>query len=269
MLYRVTARGIDLTKEGKLLVTGAAQVLSQVERLKCSLRGDPGRAVLRIGEGDALSISFLPALLRTFRKIVPGVQLIVRADTNPTLERMVLDAEIEVAVLTDCSFHSSLAYEPFRSERMVFFVPSGHALARRVKPTSADLSGFPLVLGKLGARLLRRLEEKGMDANIAIRCDSAWAVKNAVDAGLGVGLLYQDMLATDVRRGATKILRIADLSLEVESHIVFHRERQLSSHALIFLDLVRQWPKTPCSARNSTLGNISTPATKRLSVSSV
>jgi DNA-binding transcriptional LysR family regulator len=268
VLYRVTARGIEITKEGHLLVSGAAEVLSQVERLKVSLKTGAGRRILKIGEGDSRSISLIPALLRAFQKAAPGVQLVIRANGNLGLEQMVLDSALEMAVLTDCSFHPSLAYEPFRREKMVFFVPYRHPLVKKTRLTAGDLSGFPLVTGKTEAGLLRRLEQKGID-NFAVSCDSVSAVKNAVDAGVGVGLLYQDMLAADVKRGATKILRVADLSLEIESQIVYHKKKGYSSEALVFLDLLRRWPKTTCSGRSSGQGNVPAPATKRLSVSNV
>jgi DNA-binding transcriptional LysR family regulator len=203
-----------------------------------------------------------------FQKVAPGVRLIIRTDGNPALERMVLDGEIELAVVTDRSFQPSLAYETFRPERMVFFVPSRHPLARKARPATKDLAGFPLLIGKTEAGLLRRLEEKGLD-NVSICSDSPWAVKNAVDAGLGIGLLYRNMVAPDVKRGSMKILRLSDLSLDIESHIVFHRERPYASHALLFLDLLRQWPQTSCSAKNSSLSHISTQATKQLAVSNV
>jgi DNA-binding transcriptional LysR family regulator len=268
VLYRVTARGVEITNEGHLLVGGAADVLAQVERLKASVKTGTGRRILKIGEGHSRSISLIPALLKAFQKIAPGVQLIIRANGNLALEQMVLDSALEIAVVTDCSLHPSLAYEPFRRERMVFFVPSRHPLVKKARLTAGDLSGFPLVIGNTEAGLLRRLEQKGID-NFALACDSASAVKNAVDAGVGVGLLYQDMLAADVKRGGTKILRVTDLSLEIESQIVYHKETKHSSEAAAFLELLRQLPKTACSARSSSPANISAPATKRLSVSNV
>jgi DNA-binding transcriptional LysR family regulator len=196
-----------------------------------------------------------------FQRTCPGVQIMIRAGSSQAVEKMVLSSEIEMAVVETPSFHPLLSYEHFRQEKLVFFSSTKHPLAKREKVTAADLHAVPLVVKTRGAlanaetnRILKRLKETRITPNIVMCCDSGWGVKAATKAGLGVGLLYRSMLAPDTRRGEFKIIRITDLSMEVSSHIAFHRERPFSPLAERFIGLLRQRQgKVGCNLNQLTL----------------
>ena len=247
-LYRVGSRGIQLTGHGRLLVSGAHQIMSQVERVKSTLRGGKTSSVLRIGESESLSLSSVPLLSVEFQRVCPGVQIKIRTATSRAIEQMVLNSEIEVAVVTNRSFHPLLNYEHFRQEKLVLFAAAKHPLARKPKLRPIDLGGVPLVIKGGGAeenfgldQIQRKLEKEGMTPNVAMYCDSGWGVRAAVKAGLGLGILYHEMVAPDSRRGDLKIIKIMDLKMEVDSHIVFHREKPLSHPAQRFFEVLQGW----------------------------
>jgi DNA-binding transcriptional LysR family regulator len=66
-------------------------------------------------------------------------------------------------------------------------------------------------------------------------------VRAAVKARIGLGILHQEIVEPDVRRGDLKIIKITDLKMEVDSHIAFHRERPFSSFAERFIEVLREW----------------------------
>ncbi len=142
-LYTVGPRGIELTANGRLLLSGAEQIMSQVERVKSALNGERNSRVLRVGECESLVLSSLPLLWVTFRRLYPATQVTIRTDSSRAIEQMVLNAEIEVAAVTGRSFHPLLNYENFRREKLVFFAPVKHPLAKKKSPGRLTCPGCP------------------------------------------------------------------------------------------------------------------------------
>lgn len=253
-LYRVGSRGIQLTGEGRLLVNGAQQIMLQVDRVKSAFKGVKTASVLRLGESESLSLSSIPLLSAEFQRVCPGVQITIRTDNSRAVEQMILDSEIEVAVVTNRSFHPLLSYDYFRQEKLVLFAPAKHPLARKQKVKAAELTGVPLVIKGRGGeelsgsdQILKRLESEGIRVNVAMRCDSDWGVKAAVKAGLGLGILYHDLVALDNKRGDLKVVKISDLKMEVDSYVVFRREKPLSPVGQKFLEVLQCWQQKTSS----------------------
>ncbi len=263
-LYNVTARGIELTEEGQLLLRSAGPVLAEIERIKNAFSKGKKVQTLRVGGSESPSVSLLPVLSAVFRRTHPEVPIVIRTDPSHAVEELVLKSEIEIAVITTPSFVPSLHYERCRQEKLAAFTCAKHSLAKKQKLTTSELSQVPLVMKRGGQagdfqseEILRRLEERGITPNIVIHCDSSWAIKAAVKAGTGVGFLHRDMLEPDLKRGDLKIVKIADLKMEVDSYIVYSRDMPLSVNAQAFLTLLRQQPsKTRCAVSQLKLAEV-------------
>jgi len=246
-LYRVNSRGVELTPEGRLLLSNVEPILSGVENVEKIFRCVKSDIVLCIGGSHSPSLSLLPLLSAAFKKNHPDVQIVIRTESSQSLEQLVLKSEVELAVLINPSYCAFLSYEPCRQERWAVFSSIKHPLARRPRMTLAELSRAPLVIerkrpgeGNETERILRQIEEGGLKPNIVMQCDSPEAIKVAVKAGLGLAVLHRDAAEPELKTGDLKMIKISDLKLEIDSFVVYPKERPLSLCAQSFLGLLRQ-----------------------------
>lgn len=244
-LYKKTHRGIRLTDDGRLFLKEIEPILVQFDLLKRRCNGRPKEAALAIGGSHSPSASFLPLVASAFRKTHLDTKLTLRTHNSDVLEQMVINSEIEIAVVTNSSGSPRLFYERCRQEELVLFASLDHPLAKAKDLSLADLASAPLVVfrrGRLNAfgKILARIERAGLNLNIAMYCESSDAVKAAVKAGMGVGVVYRDLAQNEINRKEVKVLQVRGLVMRSQSYIIYPKDRPLSVNAQEFLNLVRR-----------------------------
>jgi DNA-binding transcriptional LysR family regulator len=249
-LYSRTARGIQLTDEGRALLLVLRPVLEQVEHLK-TIFSKPIQTrhanVLKIAGTYAASVSLLPALIARFRKLHPHIEIDHKVANLSEIERIILRGDAEIALSTSRPRSSQLAVEPYQTERFVFLVANNHWLARKKVISLQDLQTVPLVIpgtsNEMGAieKQLRALEEeKGLKFSVALRCEAPQAAKEAIARKVGLGIIYEEVAKEDIKQGKFTALKVHDFRLQGQTYITYHRDRSLSEAAKEFLDLLRR-----------------------------
>jgi len=247
-LYRKISRGIEITGEGRLFLNHAEPILLQVEKLKqrfCLNLAESKVAPLIVGGSHGPSASFLPWLASVFRETHPHVRLILRTDPSYVVEQLVQNSDVEIAVITTPSASPSLIYEPCQQVKKVFFISSRHLWAERQRLSVAELARIPLVVftrERSGgvAKILNQIEERGFHPSVVMSCETPEAVKAAVKRGMGLGILYRDLVEPDIRTGDLRIIRVPGLKMHIDSYIIYHRGKPLSAYAKDFLALLRE-----------------------------
>ncbi len=250
-LYLRTARGIELTDAGRVLLARIAPILDLVAQLKGnqdnpSTQSRFSREVLRIGGIESASAHLLPAVLAQFKVRFPNVALEFRTRTSDHLERMVLAGSMDLAVSGRAAASADLRCEPLRSEKVVLFVRVEHRLAKCKKLRLADVLVEPFILrgGRGGTaatdRALQRLRGQGLEIKVAMYCDGPTAIKAAVAQQMGVGLIFAESLKAEVEAGKFKILNVPGLELVGESYVIYSQSRPISPLAQEFLALLQR-----------------------------
>ena len=247
-LYRKVGGGIQLTAAGSLLLKEAKAILSRVDNLGARLHAEPAaRATesLTVGGSYSPSAVLLPSLLARFKKSHPLVELKLRTDNRPNIERLVLKGAVELAVLSNPTSNHHLAIEPYRTESLVAFVANNHPLRRKKQLTWEDLGrlGFvirqPLEGQGATAQFIRRLKDRRVKLKVVMHCESPEAVKVAVSRRMGVGILFKDLIADSLKKGEFRELTLPVEGLDGKSFVVYHKTRPLSPVAQDFLKLLR------------------------------
>jgi DNA-binding transcriptional LysR family regulator len=248
-LYKRTAKGVELTNTGKRFFTAISPILEQVTSLKtCSGHSvtapEPERLV--VGGTDSTSTYLVPSFLSRFKKANPGVEIECRSNHGNEIERLVLKHNIDIAITTRMPDSRRIMAEPFRRERLVALVSRHHHLAKAVSITLRDLERTPFLIRASGGSdgtTVTGLKSLGLDNGINIiigmRFESCSAIREAIHRNLGIGIVYEDAVRYDLRRGDFKTINIPGLNLEGQSYIVYSNDKPLSKIATDFLNLLR------------------------------
>ncbi len=157
---------------------------------------------------------------------------------------MLLESELDVALLNHRPKSAALASEPYSLEKLVLFTQANHALAKIRRLSLRELARAPLIIREgtgsptLSERMLREADSE-LRPNIVLRCESPAAVKAAVRNNMGIGLLFLSSVEADFHSGRFKRLRLIDADLDVHTFIV-HRSESLAPIVSSFLSILRQ-----------------------------
>lgn len=232
--------GVQLTREGQVFLSEIMPILSQIGNVENKFKPKkkehkPG--LLIVGGNHTLSVTLLPEILMVFKQTHLQVTWQLETSDSSTMERRILNGEVEIAVITNPSYSHQIALEPFRRHEMIAFIPSGSSVTTK-HVTLEEFAQLPLVV-RSGGTTVKELLRRGFKINIAAQCEVSEAVKAAVKRGLGVGLLNRDSIERDLMTGDLVELSVLGLQeIEVQSFIIFDKRRPLSGIARDFRQLL-------------------------------
>lgn len=247
-LFVRAGRGMQLTERGRVFLRDVKPMLKRYKTLRekfSAARSESALQTLTVGGSYSPSAYLLPSLLALFKKSHPHVQLDLRTNNRVTIERMVLNSEVDIAVINNAASNHLLTTESYRQESLVAFVSKNHPLAKKREATWQDFERAPLIIrNPLGGRgtaeqIIREMKTQRLKPNVVLRCETPQGVKAAVASKMGVGILFKETIESEVRSGEFKIIKLP-ANFSGESFIVYGKDKLLTASAQDFLNLLRQ-----------------------------
>jgi len=248
-LVNRTSRGIELTDNGTELLRDLEPILTQLDGMTAKYTQ---RAIiqvegeLRFGASHGPSINLVPSLTARFQKSGPVFRFIYKTGTSSEIEDLVSKKRIELALVSNPTHSSSMVTEPYSDERLVLVVSKHHPRAKQSTLTAAELATLPLIVGTgrdgVSATLdiLCRHLAPNIGPNVSLRVESPEALISAVVAGAGIGVLYEDMAITELRKGTLTKLNLVGMNLNGQIYLIYRRDAELSRVAVEFITFLRE-----------------------------
>lgn len=239
-LFERRGRGVELTDLGRTLFALTRRLFAQeaeAEQLLVSARG-LATGHLRVGADAPYHV--IP-LLAAFSRRYPGVRLALAFGNSERVLDDLLHRRCDVAVLPDIPADQRIHALPFRRDRLVAFVDRGHPWAGRRSVRLSELAGQRLVLREVGS-MTRAIFERAI-ARAAVRpgeileIGSREAVREAVAAGLGVGVVFAGEFGRDERLHR---LALRDVKLEAVEYAACLHERRPLRAVRAFFELLQE-----------------------------
>jgi DNA-binding transcriptional LysR family regulator len=168
----------------------------------------------------------------------------VRIGNSDEIIQFVLDRELDFAFVGRHPNHPELEAQAYFSDEIVAFVVPGDPLLREAPLPASALSGRQLVLRERGSATrdlaLQCLARAGCTPGHAIELGSNEAVKRAVEAGLGIGLLSTHAIEAERLAGLLEDLPLRDWRCARSFWLVRRKDRVLTRAERSFLALVPQ-----------------------------
>lgn len=240
-----TSRGVRLTDAGREFLPHAQRAVQSFRDGQAVLAelGEARAGRLVLGAAPAVSTYFLPALLKRFVGLRPGVQLSVRTGHSEEVLQMVLAEQVQIG-LVRALHHPELVVQPCYEDELVLLVHPAHAFRSRDDVSLEDVAREGLVLFDRTSsfyELTRALfRDSGVVPATVMELDNIEAAKKMVEQGMGVALLPGVAVAREVALGTLAPVAIADAPTIRRSVVaVYRRGGGLGGPGLAFLDLLR------------------------------
>ena len=236
-LFERRGRGVRLTETGQGLYALTDRIFALEEEARALLSGTSTLAQghLRVSADSAYhAVPILAELKRRHGGLTFSLSL---GNSSAVLRRL-FDHEADVVVTAKLTADPRLFTLPFRTDRLVLFVPNRHAWAGRRRIRLAELSGQDMVLRERGSVTRGVFEATLAAASVRpgaiIEVESREGVGEAVAAGFGIGVVFE----SEFRPGDRfKRIAVAGADLGVAEYVVCLEERRSLALVRAFLDV--------------------------------
>ncbi|GEN63795.1 LysR family transcriptional regulator [Acetobacter oeni] len=199
---------LAVTPSGRLFYREARELVAQAHRLSHMFEPDVPRGILAVGALDVAMRSFLPERVPAFLRAHPRMELNLLIRPSYTLERMLADGEIDLA-LTDGPVVHSLLDSCFAFDEPLRLVVPPHIGALE----DIDWASTRVFLFNTDCFYRRRFEawlrDRGIHDPVVQTVESYDVIRACVHAGLGISCFPHCMLRDDT--GGIRVLAPDDL----------------------------------------------------------
>ena len=248
-LFRRTARGMELTDAGKVLLAQTRSLLSltrqAIERTRNVAEGKAGR--MDVAGFGSLMLNAVPQFLASFRSAHPEIELVLHTLNRPEQMAALRQGRITAAFIRRGTNPPDIASEPFMREQLVAAIPAAHQLARRKRLHLADLAQVPLVVQGSGPRpnftdtLLAMFAGAKLRPRVAQNVGDSISAVAVVGAGFGAALVPGS--ACHLELPGVVFLPVADVAPGIADLVCIYRSDDQSAVLQTFLRDLRAFKK--------------------------
>jgi DNA-binding transcriptional LysR family regulator len=232
------------TRAGELLFDYAKRMLALRTEARQALDQFLGQVTgtLTVGASTIPGEYVLPPLIGRFRERHPRVAITLHISDSRGIVQAVVDGQVEVGVVGADPGNRTVEARPLMPDELVVVVPSLHPWMGRAEATLDELRVEPLVVRESGSgsrqALERALEDAGSSLGamrIIAEMGSTGAIKQAVKAGVGLSIISRRAVEDEERLGLVGCVRLKELAVTRQFHVVTHAGRSRSPLCRAFL----------------------------------
>jgi DNA-binding transcriptional LysR family regulator len=242
-LFELVGKRVFLTEGGQEMqryCRSIEQLLSEAEQVFQEMKGLT-RGHLSITVASTANY-FVPRLWATFRMRHPSVSVSLDVTNRAGLIRALAGNETDLVIMGLPPEDMDLVAQSFMPNPLVVIAPPSHPLCKmRGIPVERLRSETFLVREQgSGTRSLmeRVFAEKGLDPATPIEMSSTEAIKQGVEAGLGLALLSVHTLDMELALKRLVVLKVRGFPVLRDWYIVHRSGKRLSAVAQAFKDFV-------------------------------
>lgn len=244
-LFDRLGRRVTLTDAGRNFLPFASQALAAMDQGHRAIQtGAEPSGPLRIGAPESVLTYRLPQVLHAFRRQFPHVELIFVPYMCMPFALELEAGKLDMAItMTDSLPSANIKSVRLRTEQVFLLADPSHPLASKSAVKPSDLAGQNLLLTESGCSYRQKLDRMLALANIrpgnVTEFSSVEAIRECISLGMGLGLLPAIVVARELRQHHLKALKWAGPTLDIATHIIWHKDKWISPAMSAFMKTVK------------------------------
>jgi LysR family transcriptional regulator, low CO2-responsive transcriptional regulator len=244
-----------LTEAGALVLSHGRRILEQIVEL------DQAIGELKGLEGGSLRICvattvnyFAARAVAAFCRAHPAVQVSLDVTNRATLLGRLTAGETDIALMGQPPRNLDLVADPFKENPLVVIAEPGHRLARRRGVPLAALADEVFLVREQGSgtriAMERFFDEHGFERFRDVEMTSNEAIKQGVEAGLGLGIVSLHTLELELQLARLAVLDVEGFPIHRRWYVVHRTSQRLSPAARAFREQLLTEVDVEATARN-------------------
>ncbi|MDP3585529.1 MAG: LysR family transcriptional regulator [Thiobacillus sp.] len=242
-LFDQIGKKLHLTDAGRTLYSHAQSILAQVQEAQLELEEMRGvrRGQLNITIASTANY-FAPRLLAAFCQRHPEVKVSLDVSNREHILELLHETDKDLAIMGRPPEPSDLVAHPFMENPLVVIAAPSHTLAQASNIPLARLNQEAFISREIGSgtriAVERFFDEAGTRLTMAMEMSSNEAIKQAVQAGLGLGVVSVHTLEMELELKRLVILDVQGFPILRHWYVVHRQGKRFSAVAQAFLNFV-------------------------------
>ena len=232
-----------LTEAGREIYDLSRRVANQIDQTEenlAQLRGDIGGRLRLAVVGTANY--FVPQLVTAFREANPDVTVSLTVNNRSSVVNTLAFNERDLAIMGDLPPAADLEGTPFMENHLVVIGPQHHGLAGRGRVPLERLKQEVFLIREPGSSSRAAMEDifamHGMSFATGMEMSSNESIKQAVQAGLGLGIISLHTIALELETRRLAVLPVEGFPVVRQWHIAHRTGKRLPAVAEKFRQFV-------------------------------
>jgi DNA-binding transcriptional LysR family regulator len=239
------ARQVKLTDAGELLRDYAERLLNLRDEIQKGMEDlkSLGRGELRLGVNESSIHALLPALAR-YRKLYPGVKLVMHRTLSRDIPQEVLNYRLDLGAVSYVPEDPKLAAVEIVRDELAFVVPPKHRLARRPSVDIKELGEETFIAHNVESpyrsRVIQLFEKHRVPLHRDIEMPTIESIKRFVQMGMGVAIVPRMCVQWEIEHGWMKEVKVRQLNMPRHVYLVSRRGARLPHAAAELMRILRE-----------------------------
>jgi len=248
-LFERLGNKIFLTEAGRTIQAcgrSLTQLLGDTEESIDELKGlHRGRLDLSVATTAAY---FITRILADFAITYPDITVSLDVTNRKSLLQQLENNEPDLVIMGEPPADNDLAAQAFKENPLVLIAAASHSCAQRSSIPISELEKQSFVSREVGsgtrAAIQRFLESQNIDFNFSMEMTSNEAIKQAVEAGLGLGIVSAQSVELEIDAGKLVVLDIKGFPILRHWYIVNRTGKLFSPVAQLFQQFLLEHKNT-------------------------
>ena len=244
-LFDRSGREVTLTQAGEELLLHTRlihQQIDEAERMMADLRGlKQGKITLTMA---ATANYFAPQMIAAFHASYPDARITLEVANRAGLIAALEENRSDMVIMGRPPEGMEVEKQSFCENPLVVIAAPTHPLANAEEISLQRLSEEPFIIREEGSgtriAIQRFLDTHGLAPNVVMEMNRTEAIKQAVMAELGVGIVSLHTLDMELQLRRLSVLRVVDFPILRHWYLVHRKGKRLAAMPQAFKEFVLQ-----------------------------
>jgi DNA-binding transcriptional LysR family regulator len=242
-LFEHAGKKIQLTEAGKEMYQYVRTIFQTFEEMVEVIDAMKGLDTGHLNIAVASTVNyFAPRLMAEFSRSYPGIDLRLDVTNRERLMGLLKNNEIDIVLMGLPPEDIELEFEPFMENPLVVIAPPGHPLEKERHIPAKRLGEEIFIMREEGSgtrlAMERYFAEQSIPLSTGMQMTRNEAIKQAVRAGMGLGVVSSHTIELEVETGRLVILDVEGFPIKRHWYMVYRKGKRLSPPAKAFHDFV-------------------------------